>query len=65
MYKFEDDSLLGYCAVQYRKTYRRFWDAYWLIALLMEAVSTYETSANTYQTTRRNIPERQCHGSGG
>jgi hypothetical protein len=23
----------------------------------MEAVSTYETSVNFYQTTRRNIPE--------
>jgi hypothetical protein len=27
------------------------------IALMMEAVSTSETSANFYQTTRRNIPE--------
>jgi hypothetical protein len=26
-------------------------------ALMMEAVSTYETSVNFYQTTRRNIPE--------
>jgi hypothetical protein len=24
---------------------------------MMEAVSTYETSVNFYQTTRRNIPE--------
>jgi hypothetical protein len=28
-----------------------------LIALMMEAVSTSETSVNIYQTTRRNIPE--------
>jgi hypothetical protein len=27
------------------------------IVLMMEAVSTYETSVNFYQTTRRNIPE--------
>jgi hypothetical protein len=27
------------------------------IALMMEAVRTSETSANFYQTTRRNIPE--------
>jgi hypothetical protein len=29
----------------------------WLIALMMEAASTYETSVNFYPTTRRNIPE--------
>jgi hypothetical protein len=28
-----------------------------LIALMMEAASTSETSANFYQTTRRNNPE--------
>jgi hypothetical protein len=28
-----------------------------MIALMMEAVSTSETSVNIYQTTRRNIPE--------
>jgi hypothetical protein len=28
-----------------------------LIALMMEAASTYETSVNFYQTTRRNNPE--------
>jgi hypothetical protein len=28
-----------------------------MIALMMEAVSTAETSANFYQTTWRNIPE--------
>jgi hypothetical protein len=28
-----------------------------LIALMMEAVRTYETSVNFYQTARRNIPE--------
>jgi hypothetical protein len=29
-------------------------------ALMMEAVSTYETSVNFYETTQRNIPEG-CH----
>jgi hypothetical protein len=28
-----------------------------IIALIMEAASTSETSANFYQTTRRNFPE--------
>jgi hypothetical protein len=28
-----------------------------IIALVMETGSTSETSANVYQTTRRNIPE--------
>jgi hypothetical protein len=28
-----------------------------VIALMMQAVSTSETSVNFYQTTRRNIPE--------
>jgi hypothetical protein len=28
-----------------------------LIALMMEAVSTSETSVSIHQTTRRNIPE--------
>jgi hypothetical protein len=28
-----------------------------LIAMMMEAVSTSETSDNLYETTRRNIPE--------
>jgi hypothetical protein len=31
-----------------------------LIALMMEAVSTPETTINFYETTRRNIPEG-CH----
>jgi hypothetical protein len=44
----EDDCILGCCAVQPRGI---------LIALMMEAASTSETSANFYQTTRRNIPE--------
>jgi hypothetical protein len=29
------------------------------IVLVMETASTSETSENFYQTTRRNIPERQ------
>jgi hypothetical protein len=28
-----------------------------IIALMMEAASTFETSVNFYQTTRRNNPE--------
>jgi hypothetical protein len=31
-----------------------------LIALIMEAVSISETSANTYQTKRHKIPEDSC-----
>jgi hypothetical protein len=31
---------------------------FWVVvALMMEAASTYETSVNFYQTTRRNNPE--------
>jgi hypothetical protein len=36
---------------------RRFRGAYCLVALMMEAVNTSETSVSIYQTTRRNIPE--------
>jgi hypothetical protein len=32
-----------------------------LIALMMEAASTSETSENLYQTTRRNNPEDSRH----
>jgi hypothetical protein len=39
--EYEDENLLGYCA----------------IALMMEAVGTSKTSEYFYQTTRRNIPE--------
>jgi hypothetical protein len=36
-------------------------DTYWpTIALMMEAVISFETSVSIYQTTRRNIPEH-CH----
>jgi hypothetical protein len=38
-----------------------FWDVVaceGLIALIMEAASTSETSVNFYQTTRRNITEQ-------
>jgi hypothetical protein len=31
-----------------------------VIALMMEAGSTFETSVNFYETTRRNVPEG-CH----
>jgi hypothetical protein len=34
-----------------------FWYVAAMIALMMEAVSTSETSVNFYQTTRRNNPE--------
>jgi hypothetical protein len=38
-----------------------FWDValciLWAMALVMEAVSTSETSVNFYETTRRNIPK--------
>jgi hypothetical protein len=42
--------------------YRRFRGTYCLligllIALIMEAASTFETSTNFYQTACRNIPE--------
>jgi hypothetical protein len=30
---------------------------FWDVALMMEAVSIFETSGNFYQTTRLNIPE--------
>jgi hypothetical protein len=33
-----------------------FWDVA-IIVLMMEAISTSETSVNFYQTTWRNIPE--------
>jgi hypothetical protein len=38
-----------------KKTQRVFFTK--IIALLMEAVSSSETSVNIYQTTRHNIPE--------
>jgi hypothetical protein len=37
--------------------YRRFRGACCLIALMMEAASTSETSVNFYQTTQRNNPK--------
>jgi hypothetical protein len=43
--EYEDDSLLGYCAV---------------VALLMETINISETSVNFYETTQCNIPEC-CH----
>jgi hypothetical protein len=41
------------------KVHRRFRRACCLIALMMEAASTSETSVNLYQTTRRNNPEER------
>jgi hypothetical protein len=49
--EYEDDRLLGFCAVH------SLVENYRLIALMMEAVSTSETSANFYETIRCNIPE--------
>jgi hypothetical protein len=44
---------------------RRFGDAYChIIVLMMEAVSTSETSVKLYQTTRRNISEDSLHHQG-
>jgi hypothetical protein len=37
--------------------YRRFRGAYCLIALMMEALSTSETSVSFYATAQRNNPE--------
>jgi hypothetical protein len=58
---FENDSLLGYCAVQSRRSSPTFqWclllPSSGLIALVMEAASTSETSLNIYESKRRNIP---------
>jgi hypothetical protein len=39
------------------ETDRHFRGAYYLIALMMEAVSTSEMLVSFYQTTWRNIPE--------
>jgi hypothetical protein len=39
----------------------RNWEGESIIALMMEAVITSETSVNVYQTTWRNIPEDSHH----
>jgi hypothetical protein len=61
---FENGCLLGCCIVQSGRRlpmFQRFllppssWR--WVIALMMEATSTSETSVNFYQTTRHNSPE--------
>jgi hypothetical protein len=53
----EEDCLLGCCAVQFNQIYQRLKGADCLIVLMMEAVSTSETSMNFHETTWRNIPE--------
>jgi hypothetical protein len=61
--EYENDSFLGYCAVQSRRIWQLFqrWvGAYWFIALMMEAERTSETSVNFCETIWRNIPEG-CH----
>jgi hypothetical protein len=41
----------------WKKAYRRFRGAFYLIALMMEAASISETSVSFCQTARRNNPE--------
>jgi hypothetical protein len=43
--------------LQGKKKPTKFFARSFLIALMMEAESTSETSVNFYHTTRRNIPE--------
>jgi hypothetical protein len=50
-YEYEDIGFWDVALCSLVEVYRR------LIALMMEAASTSETSVNFYQTTRRNIPE--------
>jgi hypothetical protein len=50
-YSLEDDCLLDCCALQSCRIYRRFRGAWRLIALMMEAASTSQTSVNCYQIT--------------
>jgi hypothetical protein len=51
--KYEDDSLLGHCAMQSCRSLLTFQRC----IMMMEAVRTSETSVNFYETTRHNIPE--------
>jgi hypothetical protein len=51
--EYEDDCLLGCCACSLVEVT----DVSEVLALMMEAASTSETSLNFYQTTRCNIPE--------
>jgi hypothetical protein len=53
--EYEHDCLLGCSAVWYRRNFPVLTAS--ITALTMEAVSTYETSVNFYENTRRNIPE--------
>jgi hypothetical protein len=57
--EYEDGCLLGCCAVVGQKLTDVLEEltASVIIALMMEAASTSETSVNFYQTTQRNIPE--------
>jgi hypothetical protein len=63
--EYEDSCLLGYCAVLSGRSLPTFQRCLLppssgptsIIALMMEAVSTSETSVNFYQATRRNIEE--------
>jgi hypothetical protein len=56
---FEEYSVLDCCAVQSGRSLLTFSDvlAASIIALMIGATSTCETSVNFYQTARRNIPE--------
>jgi hypothetical protein len=63
--EYEDDSRLGYCAVQSRISLLMSKTCLLppvsgLFTQMMEAVNTSETSTHFYETTWRNIPEG-CH----
>jgi hypothetical protein len=53
--EYEDVWYVAPCSLE--EIYRRFRGAYCPIALMIEAINTFETSLNFYQTTRRNILE--------
>jgi hypothetical protein len=59
--RYEDDCLLGCCAIQSDRSLQTFQRCLLLTSsgrsLVMEAVSTSETSVNFYHTTQLNIPE--------
>jgi hypothetical protein len=60
LFPYEDDYLLGCCAMYSGislPTFQRCMLRWVLIALMMEAGNTSETSVCFYQTTRRNNPK--------
>jgi hypothetical protein len=56
-------SLLEYVAIYSRNIYRRFRGTYCLIAQMIEAVSTSETSVSLCEATLRHTPQG-CHFRG-